>query len=190
MTPRPRSGLWGLYGVSGRAADRRCLARGRCRDDRDLDPLTRPRTIEPPASFVAPTFGQRFGGRVLDGLLLLPVYALSAVALSGTALGVVLLVMAAVYEVVGVSVWGQTLGKKVVGTRVVTFSSEPLRPWQAAIRFTTYALPAFVCTAAGLRLGGEGRTLIVLLPVLRPPLHRGVHDFAAGTIVTQVAAAG
>jgi uncharacterized RDD family membrane protein YckC len=27
-------------------------------------------------------------------------------------------------------------------------------------------------------------TLVVLAPVLRPPLHRGLHDLAAGTVVS------
>jgi hypothetical protein len=29
-------------------------------------------------------------------------------------------------------------------------------------------------------------TLVVLLPVLRPPLHRGLHDIASGTVVTSL----
>jgi uncharacterized RDD family membrane protein YckC len=134
-------------------------------------------------AFIAPTFGQRLGGRLLDGLLLVPVFALSAILFSGTAFDLVVVALAAVYDIGGVATWGRTLEKRIVGTRVVSISSESLRPWQAVVRFAVYAVPIFVCSAVGSRIGTEAWALIVLLPVLRPPLHRGLHDLAARTIV-------
>ena len=120
---------------------------------------------------------------MLDGLLLLPAFALVALILHGTAREIVVLVLVAAYDIVGVARWGQTVGKRIVGTRVVSFSSQPLRPGQAVVRYLTYGGPALVFTAVGLRIGAEAWTVIVLLPVLRPPLHRGIHDLAARTIV-------
>jgi uncharacterized RDD family membrane protein YckC len=138
---------------------------------------------EPLESWVAPTFGQRLGGRVLDGLVYLVPWIVLAQVLSGVALVVVGYSLIAVYEVLGVLVYGRTLGKQMVGTRVVNIDPTPIEPWQAFARFAVYGLPAWALTAVGVPLGADIWVLIVVLPILRPPLHRGIHDFAARTIV-------
>jgi uncharacterized RDD family membrane protein YckC len=138
---------------------------------------------EPLDSWVAPTFGQRLGGRLLDGILYLVLWVVLDQVLSGVALVVVGYTLIAIYEVVGVLVYGRTLGKRIVGTRVVNVGPTPLEPWQAFARFAVYGLPVFVLTAVGVGLGADIWALIVILPILRPPLHRGLHDFAARTIV-------
>ncbi len=137
---------------------------------------------EPLDSWVAPTFGQRLGGRLLDAVLYLVAWVLLTQVLSGVALVVVGYSIIAVYEVMGVLIYGRTIGKRIVGTRVINVGSAPLEPWQAFVRFAVYALPVFVLGAVVVQLG-EIWALIVVLPILRPPFHRGLHDFAARTVV-------
>jgi uncharacterized RDD family membrane protein YckC len=134
-------------------------------------------------AFIAPTFGQRLGGRGLDALFLVPVLLLFTVSLNGTAYRVAGFVLVATYDIGGVAIWGQTIGKRLLGTKVVNITDEPLRPWQAVARFSTYGVPTLVFTAVGLRTGADLWSLIVFAPILRPPWHRGLHDVTARTIV-------
>ena len=134
-------------------------------------------------TFLAPTFGQRLGGRVLDGILLVPVFALLAVALHGTSFWLVACALVVAYEITAVLVSGQTFGKRIVGTRVVSVAPEPIRPWQPVVRVLTYWIPVFVLLALGLQIFAELWILVVILPILRQPLHRGLHDMTARTIV-------
>ena len=134
-------------------------------------------------AFIAPTFGQRLGGRILDGALLFVVVFLLSRALHGTALLAIIFAISAGYDIIGVAVWGQTIGKRVVGTRVVSAVSDQLLPQQAVVRFLAYGGLAFVVSALGAPVVAELWAFVVILPVLRPPLHRGLHDLAARTIV-------
>ena len=134
-------------------------------------------------AFIAPTFGQRLGGRFLDGALLFLVSLALSLVLDGVRLRTMVFAIAAVYDIAGVAVWGQTIGKRVAGTRVVSMVSDQLEPSQAVVRFFTYGGIAFVLTALGLPVVGELLTIVVIAPILRPPLHRGLHDLAAHTIV-------
>jgi uncharacterized RDD family membrane protein YckC len=134
-------------------------------------------------TFLAPTFGQRLGGRVLDGLLFVPVFALLAVVLHGTSYWIVGCALVIAYEITAVLVSGQTFGKRIVGTRVVSVTPEALRPWQPAVRVLTYWIPVFVMLALGLRFLADVWILVVVVPILRQPLHRGLHDMTARTIV-------
>jgi len=135
-------------------------------------------------AFVAPTFGQRLGGRVLDSLFLAPVFAVLALVAHGATFWIVGSALIACYEIAGEVISGQTLGKRIVGTRVVSISSGSLRKWQAVTRALCYWAPTLFFLAIGLQLPTDAWTAIVILPILRPPLHRGLHDFAARTIVT------
>ena len=135
------------------------------------------------AAFVAPTFGQRLLGRILDSLLALPVFLLLAAALDGFASQVIPFTIAAAYEIIGIAVWGQTVGKRIVGTKVVSTVSDTLEPEQAVVRFLAYGGLGFVLSALGAGLVAELVTLVIVLPILRGPLHRGLHDVAARTIV-------
>jgi uncharacterized RDD family membrane protein YckC len=134
-------------------------------------------------AFVAPTFGQRLGGRLLDTVLMLPLLFLFTALFSGAVYRVGWFLLVGMYDIGGVAIWGQTIGKRLLGTKVVNITDEPLRPWQAVIRFATYGVPTLVFTAVGLRFIASTWSLIVFAPVLRPPLHRGLHDVAARTIV-------
>ncbi|MGO9872178.1 MAG: RDD family protein [Acidimicrobiia bacterium] len=137
-------------------------------------------------AFLAPTFGQRLGGRGLDALVLLPVLFLFTVSLNGATYRIAWFIVIAAYDIGGVAIWGQTIGKRLLGTKVVNITDDPLRPWQAVIRFLTFGVPALIFTAIGLRVGADLWVLIVLVPVLRPPWHRGLHDVAARTIVVPI----
>jgi len=133
-------------------------------------------------AFIAPTFGQRLGGRLLDGLLLVPVVVVLGLILSGAPLLVMEFSVAAAYDIIGTAVWGQTVGKHIVGTRVVSTVSDHLQPAQAVTRFLAYGGIGF---ALGLFVPALSLlcAIVVLAPILRPPLHRGLHDLAARTIV-------
>jgi uncharacterized RDD family membrane protein YckC len=135
------------------------------------------------AAFIAPTFGQRLLGRIIDSLITLPVFVVIGLALNGFVSQVIPFTIAAAYEIIGIAVWGQTFGKRIVGTRVVSMVSVTLQPEQAVVRFLAYGGLGFLLTAVGANLVGELVTLVVVLPVLRAPLHRGLHDVAARTIV-------
>jgi len=137
-------------------------------------------------AFVAPTFGQRLGGRFLDGAILFLASLVLRLALDGVALQTMVFSIAALYEIIGIATFGQTIGKRVAGTRVVSAVSGRLEPTQAVVRFLAYGGGVFALTALGLPLLGEFLALVVVLPILRPPLHRGLHDLAAQTIVVPV----
>jgi uncharacterized RDD family membrane protein YckC len=134
-------------------------------------------------AFIAPTFGQRLGGRFLDGALLFLVSLTLSLVLDGVRLRTMVFAIAAVYDIAGVAVWGQTIGKRVAGTRVVSMVSDRIEPSQAVVRFFTYGGIAFILTAIGVPFLGEVFTIVVVAPILRAPLHRGLHDLAARTIV-------
>src|SRR5262245_4972819 len=95
-------------------------------------------------AWIAPTFGQRLGGRLPDGLIWLVPFLILAKFLSGVALLVVGYTAVALYEVLGLLVYGRTIGKRIVGTRVVNVGETPLGPWQAVVRFVVYGLPALI----------------------------------------------
>jgi uncharacterized RDD family membrane protein YckC len=131
--------------------------------------------------FREPTFGQRLGGALLDALLWLPFGALLA-----RVWGWLPALAVAAYEVGLVARDGQTIGKKLVGTRVVDVASGGTPSiGMAALRWLTVIAIPLVVEGTGLPDPLEWTTL-VLLPVLKPPLHRGLHDRSAATVVTSV----
>ncbi len=139
-------------------------------------------TTQPVAQSI-PTFGQRLGGKLFDGLLLGgTVLAVNALA-GSTAARVVGVAVAAVYDIVLISAFGRTLGKRLAGTRVVMFDRAG-RPTIAAaiVRYVVFAAPLVALDLVARPLGIVW-ALVIAFTVLRPPLHRGVHDVAAKTIV-------
>lgn len=140
----------------------------------------------PPPGFAEPTFGQRLAARLIDGLVLLPVILLLAALTDGLARRALSLTVVAIYEVTLVVRRGQTVGKIAVGTRIVDFSSGSLPSLQQSVvrwlviiagSVASLVVPAFEPFDAVY-------TVMVLILVLRPPLHRGLHDLASGTIVS------
>lgn len=139
-----------------------------------------------PPGFIEPTFGQRLVARLIDALVVLPAIVLIAAVTDGLARGALGLAGVAVYEVGLVAHRGQTLGKMAMGTRIVdrTTGSLPSLP-QAATRWIVVIAGSVVALVVPEIEPFEiVYTLVVLAPVLRPPLHRGLHDLVAGTVVS------
>jgi uncharacterized RDD family membrane protein YckC len=144
--------------------------------------------------------GRRLGAGVIDALLASATYSL---------LGALLLnldswtrddldrirllngLLAFVYQVVCVGRWGQTVGKRVAGIKVVVLQGQGI--WLAAVLragvtgalFGLDLLPAGGVKTA-LLFAGVVWTLAIYLPILFREDHRGTHDLVAGTMVVRV----
>ena len=129
-----------------------------------------------------PSLVRRLGARLLDGVVLAPV-VFAGLLFDQPMRILVLTLVQAVYEITFVARDGQTLGKRWLGLRVADRDTGEVPTLnQAALRF---AVPE-ISTVAQLTSDGLGGLvlLVVFLPILKGPLHRGIHDHAAGTIVT------
>jgi len=108
-------------------------------------------------------------------------------------------VLAFVYEAIQLAVYGQTLGKRFLGLRVVQADpgGEHLTLaqaiWRAAINNIVYQLgiffflvigvTVFVYALAGMLFAAIGVLLSYLWAIWDQPLHQAVHDRFAGTVV-------
>lgn len=114
---------------------------------------------------------------VLGGMLLNPDWGLEGQDSRGLTVDQFALVAAVaiglLYHTLFVSMWGATVGKLVLGMRVVRLKGEPVRWWDALVR--TVGLIASLVT-----LG------IIFLWIARDRLHQGLHDKLAGTLVVRV----
>lgn len=97
------------------------------------------------------------------------------------AVNVAVVVSAFIYEFVMVALWGRTVGKFAMGTRVVRVDTGgSLLWWSAAIR-------ALVPLAAGVIPGaGMFLSLVIYATAFWDRRRQGWHDRAAGTIVVYV----
>lgn len=97
------------------------------------------------------------------------------------AINVAVVVVAFTYEFVMIALWGRTVGKFAMGTRVVRVDTGgPLLWWSAAIR-------ALVPLAAGVVPGvGMFLSLLIYATAFWDRRRQGWHDRAAGTIVVYV----
>jgi uncharacterized RDD family membrane protein YckC len=135
--------------------------------------------------------GQRVVGALVDGLLT------SMVVVIPLLMGLVelesfqrtppvpivlgLFFFGAIYTIVPTAIWGQTLGKIAVGTRVVVEEDGSLPGWRrAALR---WALPG---VAGRLPIVGLWVSLGIMASLVIDPRRRGLHDRFAGTIVVRV----
>jgi len=148
----------------------------------------------------APTIGrddlaspwQRLGAAVVDGLILgIPIgiiFALTVdvdretsriVSSSRWPLLVVGLLSAA-YQVVGVAVWGKTLGKLLLHIKVVSAKDLSRPGWiRAVIRWGIFWVVGWIPFIGGLA------SIAFLLPLLWTLKRQGVHDMAADTLVVR-----
>ncbi len=135
--------------------------------------------------------GQRLGGALIDGLLTSMVVVIPLILgfvdlddFEGTLPAPILLGLfffGAIYTIVPTAIWGQTLGKIAVGTRVVVDPDGTVPGWRrSAVR---WALPGL---AGRLPVVGLVVSLVVLGSILWDPRRRGLHDRVAGTIVVKV----
>lgn len=139
-----------------------------------------------PPGFIEPTFGQRLVARSIDALVVLPAIVLIAAVTDGPVRSALGLVGVAAYEVALVVRRGQTLGKMAMGTRIVDRMSGSLPSLkQATGRWIVVIAGSVVALVVPEIEPFEiVYTLVILAPVLQPPLHRGFHDLAAGTVVS------
>jgi uncharacterized RDD family membrane protein YckC len=89
---------------------------------------------------------------------------------------VVVAVLPFAYEALQLGLWGQTLGKRIMSLRVLSDHGEPMRPAQAVGRAAANnILFLFGC--------GVGTVMAYLWAIWDEPLHQGLHDRLAGTVV-------
>jgi uncharacterized RDD family membrane protein YckC len=135
--------------------------------------------------------GQRVVGALVDGLLTSMVVVvpllLGLIDLDDVEEGlpapvlIGLFLFGAIYTIVPTAVWGQTLGKIAVGTRVVVDGDGSLPGWRrSALR---WALPG---AAGRLPVIGLWVGLIVMASLVLDGRRRGLHDRLAGTVVVKV----
>jgi uncharacterized RDD family membrane protein YckC len=154
---------------------------------------------EPAEDLPLAPIGRRAGARVIDagllgivGFALILPFMVAAVGLdepgshgkdaavwSGPAIVGWLLVVAILpfgYEALQLALWGQTLGKRILGLRVLTETGEPLPPAQAVARAAVNnILYLFGC--------GIGTLMAYLWAIWDEPLHQALHDRLATTVV-------
>lgn len=138
-----------------------------------------------PPDYEEPVFGQRLLGRLADAVLMLPVVAVVGFLVEGRGGAALALAAVTAYEVGMVSATGRTVGKVLLGTRIVDArTGAPPIPLQAVLRWSVLAGGAFVALLVPALDGIQAVwALLVVLPVLRGPLHQGVHDRVARTVV-------
>lgn len=159
--------------------------------------------------------GARFGARVLDAVLLFAVdMVIILVNVDWSAFGdelqeespdftgvfpgagffLVLSAVSIAYEIIPVALWGRTLGKRVVGSKVVNAQSGEVPEWGKAI--ARWAIPGLPVTIAGLPAFGFGILwigwlwwILCYVSLTWDRVYQGWHDRAAGTLVIKVAQA-
>lgn len=136
------------------------------------------------------SIGQRIGARLLDGLIIgLPLTVLVFVASDfsddretiSTPLWVQLVAAAvsALYEIVLIRNRGQTVGKQVLGIKVVRVTDGTFPDWTAAVvRYVLPVVPVLIPVPGVFLL-----SVVIYLVAVVHPLRQGWHDRAAGTIV-------
>ncbi|MCO5994421.1 RDD family protein [Actinoallomurus rhizosphaericola] len=155
---------------------------------------------EPPAELLLAPIARRAAARLIDagllgvvGFALILPFMIAAVGLnepgshvkngggiwSGTAIVGWILVLGILpfgYEAVQLALWGQTLGKRVLRLRVVGETGEPLTPARASARAAVNnVIYLFGC--------GVGTVMAYLWAIWDQPLHQGLHDRLAATVV-------
>jgi uncharacterized RDD family membrane protein YckC len=143
-------------------------------------------TRSTPTWFREPSLSQRFFGSMIDSLILTPTYLVAWSTSSAIALWIGVAIRA-VYEITLTSRFGQTIGKRLMGTRVVdSVDGSLISPLRSAVRWLALG-PIFglidLLGAGSTPIAGL-YTLVLCVMILRPPLHAGLHDHIAGTLVT------
>lgn len=153
-------------------------------------PIANAAATEVPAWYVEPSFARRAAGALIDSLVAAPVLLVHLFA-DGLAAQATTMTLVAVYVVVFTVRGGQTVGKMVVATRVVDrVSGATIDVSRAIARWLVVVAGALLALAAP--AVGDWvffYDLVVVAPVLSRPLHQGLHDRVAGTVVTVVPSA-
>ncbi len=130
---------------------------------------------------------RRLLGYLVDAVVLVVIYVILRALISPKGIGgtyllsVILVVITFIYCAVQHAQWGQTLGKRALGTMVVTADSRSkITGGTAATRAAVYALPPIVPLLGGLF------TLLNVLWLTWDPQRQALHDKAAKTVVVKV----
>ena len=137
----------------------------------------------------------RFGARVLDAIIVAVVLVAlffllasmwnSSDAADFSGFGVtsilVSLIVGVGYEVVQIALWGQTLGKRMIGIKVIHAAHGGLPGWGKA--FGRWAIPGLL---ALIPLVGWLLSILCYVSATWDRVYQGWHDKAAGTLVTKV----
>jgi len=156
-----------------------------------MDRLARP--VQPSNAHRRPPLlaspSRRLGGAVIDGVL----FVIGALVLlivgnqwSGWPARVAFTLPFVLYQVAAIAVWGRTLGKAAMGTKVVREEDRGPVGWGAALaRWAVPAVPGIALSLAGDPAGVIGLLWIIVVysGVLRDSQRRGLHDHVAGTVV-------
>lgn len=142
--------------------------------------------------------GRRFLGFLLDAALLTAVSLIVHRVFDPGArrpllVSLAMTVVIASYQVITIACWGRTIGKTVVGTRVVAAVDHSTPGWRrAALRWAVVSGPLFVAVWLQRGIGqwigpivGDVWMIVVYVGVLRHPLRQGLHDRVAGTLVVE-----
>ena len=135
----------------------------------------------------------RLGARVLDIIILIAAYVVIGLVFVGGAvvsgdtsgvslLGatVLILMIGLGYEVIQIAVWGQTLGKRVAGVRVVNAAHGGLPGWGKAIG--RWAVPSIISL---IPIIGVILSILCYASLTWDRVYQGWHDKAAGTLVVK-----
>ena len=151
--------------------------------------------FEPPVRQDAlASIGQRALAQVLDGLVLLvPAFAvvyfvagdiLIATDTETTSAQMwatfILVALQIAYNTLCITMWGATIGKRLLGLRVVNQADGGL------VALNSAAMRALIPAAAGLiPVIGMAAPIVIYMRAFFHPLRKGWHDQAAGTIVVK-----
>jgi uncharacterized RDD family membrane protein YckC len=143
------------------------------------------------AAWLAGVLAVEVGSRFLDGD---PLAARVTQPVSGTAVVVALLLAVVALEVIPTAIWGRTVGKALLGLRVVPADAGDLAERDPAGRPPRVGLvaallrPALLLGPVALPYAGPGLALLVGASALVLPRARGLHDLVAGTTVVDASA--
>jgi uncharacterized RDD family membrane protein YckC len=144
--------------------------------------------LEPPTTTLA-SVGRRFAARLLDGVVLLPIWLVLVLSFGGspasdgafqipdTALRVFWVVGTA-YEIGLIALSGQTLGKRWMGIRVVDATTGAVPNLDQAGRRAAPSLLGIVPFLGTL-------APLLYLPAIWQPRRQGLHDSLASTVVVR-----
>jgi uncharacterized RDD family membrane protein YckC len=137
-----------------------------------------------------PDLTKRFLGRLIDGLVVSPITFLVVFVFHDNRFGILLGALTLIiYEGSCVALWGQTIGKRVAGTRVISYRSDSLvpSPAQAFTRAAVFASPSLfilLSLPSGAILD-QLAFAAIWISILRQRNRRGLTDLVAGTIVVE-----
>lgn len=167
--------------------------------DEDLDVEVTDDDVGPLAEEEEPGSGARIASRIrrflgwIADALVLSLAAYLFVFLGGSLDGAsgtgIYLGATAVYYVVGVALWGQTVGKRLVRIRVVDAATDGRVGWRkAALRWlvpTLTLLPELPLPDEAASIASGVLLLAVYAPIVWDEQARGIHDRLAGTVVVE-----